>query len=307
MNQIKIGDLLKEERLKEGYKTLKEFSIKTGVSTATLSRVEKNNQKPTPETLMQISKHLSHVTYGELMKVAGYFEGLNKDQEQFLEELMNKNEQLDIEIHTLIDRILDHSKIDSTLKTTLLSQLTDESLIGLYEQSNADEIKKLYQQCDFQEEDKIDLIDYLKSLLSKFSPKLGEYLDLVKNIKPIPLVGAICAGEGLIASENIEEYINYPFFKKRQPDFALRVSGDSMINAGINDGDIVFFHKSNWAEFNGQIVAVVNGEEGVLKRLKWSEGTPKLTLSPENDLYQSMEVMPNEIIVCGVYAGHFTF
>ncbi|MCY9542225.1 LexA family transcriptional regulator, partial [Paenibacillus alvei] len=67
-----------------------------------------------------------------------------------------------------------------------------------------------------------------------------------------------------------------------------------------------FLRKASWAEFNGQIVAVIiNGEEGSLKRISWSEGTPRFTLSPENEAYQSVEVSPNELIICGVYAGHF--
>lgn len=123
----------------------------------------------------------------------------------------------------------------------------------------------------------------------------------------IPLVGTICAGDGLLAEENIEDYVRYPFIKKTQPDFALRVKGNSMLNAGIKDGDIVFMRKKPWAEYSGQIVAaVINGEEGTLKRMKWSLDSPFIHLIPENDEYDSKTVYPNELLVCGVYAGHFT-
>lgn len=122
----------------------------------------------------------------------------------------------------------------------------------------------------------------------------------------IPLVGQICAGNGLIAESNIEDYVVYPVLGKRQPDFALKVKGDSMIGAGIEDGDIVFIRKANWAEFNGQIVAaVINGEEGMLKRMKWDAGSPSIKLVPENDQFSVKEAMPYEVIVCGVYEGHF--
>jgi len=128
-----------------------------------------------------------------------------------------------------------------------------------------------------------------------------------KDVFAIPLVGTICAGDGLLAEQNIEEYVHYPFPGKRQPDYALRVQGDSMIGAGIEDGDIVYMRYAQWADYNGQIVAVIikDHEEGMLKRIKWSSDSPFIQLIPENDKYETKEVRPNEIIICGVYMGHF--
>lgn len=123
----------------------------------------------------------------------------------------------------------------------------------------------------------------------------------------IPLIGTICAGDGLLAEQNIEEYVHYPFPNKRQPDYALRVKGDSMIGAGIESGDIVYMRRAPWADYNGQIVAALinDQEDGTLKRIKWSSNSPKIQLVPENDEYQIIEVMPNEVKICGVYMGHF--
>lgn len=128
-----------------------------------------------------------------------------------------------------------------------------------------------------------------------------------KNPSLVPLIGNICAGDGMLENSNIEDYICYPFPAKRQPDFALEVKGDSMINAGIENGDIVYFKKSDWADYNGQIVAVVltDSNEGMLKRLKWTEGSALMTLKPENIDYKEKQVRPSEIIICGVYMGHF--
>lgn len=129
-----------------------------------------------------------------------------------------------------------------------------------------------------------------------------------QNVKlVIPLIGTICAGDGLLAEQNIEEYIHYPFRNKRQPDFALRVKGDSMIGAGIEDGDIVYMRQAPWADYNGQIVAALinDNEEGTLKRIRWSSDSPMIRLIPENNEYQTIEVMPNEVTICGVYMGHF--
>ena len=128
-----------------------------------------------------------------------------------------------------------------------------------------------------------------------------------KDVFAIPLVGTICAGDGLLAEQNIEEYVHYPFPGKRQPDYALRVQGDSMIGAGIEDGDIVYMRYTQWADYNGQIVAAIikDHEEGMLKRIKWSSDSPFIRLEPENDKYETKEVRPNEVIICGVYMGHF--
>ena len=125
--------------------------------------------------------------------------------------------------------------------------------------------------------------------------------------KMIPLVGTICAGDGLLVEQNIEEYIYYPFPGKRQPDFALRVKGDSMIGAGIEDGDIVYMRQASWADYNGQIVAALinDQEDGTLKRIRWSADSPLIRLEPENDEFQAIEVAPNQIRICGLYMGHF--
>lgn len=127
------------------------------------------------------------------------------------------------------------------------------------------------------------------------------------KVSGVPLIGTICAGDGLLAEQNIEQYINYPFPNKRQPDFALRVEGDSMIGAGIKDGDILYMKKASWAEYNGQIVAAIVNDcmDGMLKRMKWEEGTPIIRLEPENKDFNDIEVYPNQIIICGVYMGHF--
>lgn len=140
-----------------------------------------------------------------------------------------------------------------------------------------------------------------------FNVPVEQLLGIKKPSITIPLIGTICAGDGLLAEQNIEEYIYYPFQTKRQPDFALRVKGDSMIGAGIEDGDIVYMRQAPWADYNGQIVAALinDHEDGTLKRIRWSADSPLIRLIPENENYQTIEVMPNEVTICGVYMGHF--
>lgn len=148
--------------------------------------------------------------------------------------------------------------------------------------------------------------DTLKIAKSDIFPDL---FDQKPAFKEIPLIGTICAGNGLLADQNVEEYIHFPFPKKKQPDYALRVKGDSMLKVGIEDGDIVYMRHAQWADHNGQIVAALvnDGEDGMLKRIHWTENDSQIKLAPENDEYEAKMYYPNQIQICGVYMGHFKF
>lgn len=188
------------------------------------------------------------------------------------------------------------------------------------------EIKKLREVRGWSLEELSRRVGVAKSTLSRYESgqrefpinDIGKYADIfnvsVENLlginKPtltIPLIGTICAGDGLLAEQNIEEHIYYPLQSKRQPDYALRVKGDSMIGAGIEDGDIVYMRHAPWADYNGQIVAALinDQEDGTLKRIRWSTDSPLIRLEPENDEYDAIEVAPNQVTICGLYMGHF--
>lgn len=148
-----------------------------------------------------------------------------------------------------------------------------------------------------------------ESLLRETNIKLDALLkeaDIDNPWGTIPLIGSICAGDGIIAEANIEDYVVYPMINKKKPDYALKVQGDSMVQVGIENGDIVYLRACNWVEKNGQIAAVIiNGEEGTLKRVFWDADRNIVKLVPENPKFNSIEVYPNEVHICGVYAGHF--
>lgn len=105
--------------------------------------------------------------------------------------------------------------------------------------------------------------------------------DAPKKPKRIPLIGTIAAGLPILAQENIEGYEFVP--EDLRVDFCLRVKGDSMINARILDGDIVFIRKQPDIE-SGEIAAVmIDDEEATLKRVYKSNGT--IILRAENPNY----------------------
>lgn len=97
----------------------------------------------------------------------------------------------------------------------------------------------------------------------------------------IPVVGQVVAGKPVESPENIEGYV-YIEHKNAQDYFALRVSGDSMINAGIVPGALLIVHKQNTANNGDIIVASIDGESTV-KRYKENAGA--VFLMPENSAY----------------------
>lgn len=103
------------------------------------------------------------------------------------------------------------------------------------------------------------------------------------KMKKIPLLGTIACGEPILATENIEALINAD--EDLNADFALRCKGDSMINARIFDGDIVYIREQPDVE-DGEIAAVLIGEEATLKRVY--KYPSKVVLRPENPLYDDM-------------------
>lgn len=106
----------------------------------------------------------------------------------------------------------------------------------------------------------------------------------LQKMEQIPLVGTIACGTPILAEENISDYIDLPGHIRA--DFALTCKGDSMINAGIRDGDIVYIRKQETVD-NGQIAAVlVDGEEATLKRFYKESNT--VTLIAENPAYRPM-------------------
>lgn len=99
----------------------------------------------------------------------------------------------------------------------------------------------------------------------------------------IPVVGVVTAGMPILAVENIEGYIPWD---GEEDCFALRVQGDSMINAGILDGDKVVVRPQKTAE-NGEIVVALLDDSATVKRLKKANG--ELWLMPENPAYAPID------------------
>ena len=123
------------------------------------------------------------------------------------------------------------------------------------------------------------LMGYDVPMESDTAPSVPPGFEPLPKMVKRPLVGSIACGEPITAEENIEDYVDVP--ENVQCDFCLRCKGDSMIDAGIHDGDVVYIHITPQVE-DGQIGAVRIDGEATLKRVFWDESSQTLTLLAEN-------------------------
>lgn len=117
------------------------------------------------------------------------------------------------------------------------------------------------------------------------------------NLCNVPVLGRVSCGIAKYAEENIEEYVKLPssIFGKGN-FFILRANGDSMINAGINDGDYVLIRQQSTAEYNQIVVALVDEDEATLKRFRPQADC--IYLHPENPNYD--DIVVDSCVIQGV-------
>jgi len=123
-----------------------------------------------------------------------------------------------------------------------------------------------------------------------------DYAD-VRGIMPIKtkrlsILGDIACGNPIFTNEEYEGFVTVD--DTLDADFCLRAHGDSMIGARIYDGDIVFIHAQEEVT-NGEIAAIIIGDEATLKRVYYYPEKEKLVLSPENPRYEPLVFVKSEI------------
>lgn len=131
---------------------------------------------------------------------------------------------------------------------------------------------------------------YLMGWSDEINPAPALDLSKFDNIYPVklkkfPLLGEIACGKPIFANEDRESYILAG--SDIHADFCLRAKGDSMINARILDGDIIFIRKQDMVD-NGEIAAVAIGDDVTLKRVVYYPEQNLLILKAENSRYQDM-------------------
>ena len=174
------------------------------------------------------------------------------------------------------NEILKKLRLEDELNQTQLAQAigVSRSAIGMYESGRREP--------DFETMEAIAdyfnvTMDYLHGKTNNPAP---DNIISLPNMYKIPLLGTIACGEPILAVENIEKHIEVP--EDIRADFALRCKGDSMADARINDGDIVYIRQQPIVN-NGEIAAVLIGDEATLKRF-YKQGDT-ITLMPCNPKY----------------------
>lgn len=145
-----------------------------------------------------------------------------------------------------------------------------------------------------------DVLSRLSEVLSCSTDYLIGKNDIPGKIDPpkktvaVPILGVIRAGEPVIAIENVEgyEYVDAKEFSNGNY-FYLRVNGDSMINARIFDGDLVYVRQQSCVDHGDIAVVLVNGYEATLKRVLKTDDS--IILQPENPKYKPMVFGKKEI------------
>ena len=124
------------------------------------------------------------------------------------------------------------------------------------------------------------------------------------HMKRVPILGRVTAGQPILAVENYEGYVDFPVTMARGKAnlFALRVMGESMIEAGILDGDIVVVESRQYAD-DGEIVVAMIEDEATVKRFFRDNG--RIRLQPAN--YTMEPIYAREVTVLGKVIANFRF
>ncbi len=139
-------------------------------------------------------------------------------------------------------------------------------------------------------------------------PRAIEILDDEFNVQrrdlvSVPIIGRVAAGEPLLAVENIEEYFPLPVeYAGNQQLFMLRVKGDSMINVGIFENDLIIVEKQSTAVNGDTVVALI--EDSVTVKTFYRE-SDHIRLQPENDFMEPIRVSDTEVQIVGKVVSLF--
>ncbi|MDR0519134.1 MAG: transcriptional repressor LexA [Clostridiales Family XIII bacterium] len=125
------------------------------------------------------------------------------------------------------------------------------------------------------------------------------------DIIDIPLVGRIAAGEPITSEQNIEEYVPVPASYVKGENFMLKVQGDSMVDAGILDGDLILVQQQQTADNGDIVVAMIDGFESEATVKTFYKEKDHIRLQPQNSTMSPIIV--NDVAILGKVRGVFRY
>ena len=282
MNDLKkaLGERIRSLRTEKGL-SLEQLGESIGMTKSALSKVERGEVSVSFENVYSLSKVLN-VSLDELA---------NGQSTPFFEQKWEKNyhfDQAKIEresVQALLDVVATLDDPDVELLTTIAKRMK-----GSYYEEFAEEpvIEKPIKK-------RPSFVD--KGLVIREKNLPNHYF------VSIPLLGQVAAGLPITAIENVEDIIDIPAEYLPGPGnfFALRVKGDSMVNANINDGEIVIVKQQPTADNGDIVVAMTNDDEATVKTFYKENG--HIRLQPENDFMEPIIVPDVRILgkVVSVY------
>lgn len=138
-----------------------------------------------------------------------------------------------------------------------------------------------------------------------FSANSTDLSAIQEEVVSIPIVGSIAAGTPITAEENIDDYMTFPARFTKGTSFMLRVSGESMINVGIMDGDLILVEQTRDANNGDIVVAMIDGFESEATVKTFYKERDHIRLQPEND--SMSPIIVNDVSILGKVKGVFRY
>ena len=205
------------------------------------------------------------------------------------------NSDINMRIATNLNRLMEHHDV-TQLELAEYMNVSQATISNWCKGSKMPRMDKIDKLCQFFNVSRTELMDSHSTDLSN-----------ITNIsfpaaRPIPMLGDICAGNGVFCEENFDGY----FFVDQsiKADFCVRVRGDSMIDACISNNDTAFIKKTYDYKNNSVYAVLLNSEcEATLKKVFWQGDT--ILLSPCNSEFEPMIVDASEVTILGECVGVF--
>lgn len=205
------------------------------------------------------------------------------------------NSDINMRIATNLNRLMEHHDV-TQLELAEYMNVSQATISNWCKGSKMPRMDKIDKLCQFFNVSRTELMDSHSTDLSN-----------ITNIsfpaaRPIPMLGDVCAGNGIFCEENFDGY----FFVDQsiKADFCVRVCGDSMIDACISNNDIAFIKKTYDYKNNSVYAVLLNSEcEATLKKVFWQGDT--ILLSPCNSEFEPMIVDASEVTILGECVGVF--